>query len=692
MTEKCPKCGKEVENKANFCSNCGCPLTKTNLKDEKKQDSLKEEKETAVKEPVVTDVKSEPDEAIEWSELKDMSLGHVMELFNEQNNDTPEKDETESTKTDLSEEHIDEIEPSTSATNTDEATDLDAETSIETQEDKQAAKVSETIEKETIVFSETTPEKEDHQQEISMTANPVDPDHPELSTNETLQAYILAHKNDHSEQNEASINKADLEEAPTEETTLEDSESEEIVAADADKTEEVSAEALTTENQELPQEQEAVIDEGPLVEPETPVAPESKEEPFKFDEVPNFYSEEAATTVHEPENRPVEHSTPKKSYKKTTIAAAAIFAVAVGGWALYHQHQSAAEKKDTQTSVAPSTKDLVKQTQNQINNYYLTKEKVFIKPEMVGAQTTKIKENLEELKDADELDSLTKQYKELEAKRAKISQVNSLFDKPIIDGDKLSEANLAADQPIAFEKSKEIDAFNNLVNQALEQAQQQYDQLQKAKQAVAAIYQEDNATAALTRETYTTAKNEVDLVKSAELKKGLVTQLEQAEKVLVAAETAAQTTQVGPASPADTAGTTVTPSTEGVDPTNTTGSGAVDPNGFSAPNSDGVYTDPLYAVDPNDVADMSNPAWAWNPGIKEKVIATAIERGYIVEGGYRLEPAKIVNGEGYYNLYATNNQSPLLKGSPDGELNVYLVTINAKTGWFKGNASRNAGR
>ncbi|MGT9066337.1 cell division site-positioning protein MapZ family protein, partial [Enterococcus faecalis] len=82
-------------------------------------------------------------------------------------------------------------------------------------------------------------------------------------------------------------------------------------------------------------------------------------------------------------------------------------------------------------------------------------------------------------------------------------------------------------------------------------------------------------------------------------------------------------------------------------------------NGYTAPNSDGVYTSPLYAPDAADIADSSNPAWTWAPGVKEKVLDTVIARGYVVPGGYSLEPAKIVNGEGYYNRDATNNQSKL---------------------------------
>ncbi|WP_233407675.1 cell division site-positioning protein MapZ family protein, partial [Escherichia coli] len=69
-------------------------------------------------------------------------------------------------------------------------------------------------------------------------------------------------------------------------------------------------------------------------------------------------------------------------------------------------------------------------------------------------------------------------------------------------------------------------------------------------------------------------------------------------------------------------------------------------NGYTAPNSDGVYTSPLYAPDAADIADSSNPAWTWAPGVKEKVLDTVIARGYVVPGGYSLEPAKIVNGEG----------------------------------------------
>jgi hypothetical protein len=52
------------------------------------------------------------------------------------------------------------------------------------------------------------------------------------------------------------------------------------------------------------------------------------------------------------------------------------------------------------------------------------------------------------------------------------------------------------------------------------------------------------------------------------------------------------------------------------------------------------------------------------------VINICISRGYIASTGWYLNPVDIINGNGYYNLIAA-----------DGH---YLVTINCKTGWFRG--------
>nr|WP_246447858.1 cell division site-positioning protein MapZ family protein [Streptococcus pacificus] len=75
----------------------------------------------------------------------------------------------------------------------------------------------------------------------------------------------------------------------------------------------------------------------------------------------------------------------------------------------------------------------------------------------------------------------------------------------------------------------------------------------------------------------------------------------------------------------------------------------------------------------NDIiADVNNPGWVFNEGILERIVAVAQERGHISGNNYILERVNIINGNGYYNMF-----------KPDG---TYLFSINAKTGYFVGNA------
>lgn len=76
------------------------------------------------------------------------------------------------------------------------------------------------------------------------------------------------------------------------------------------------------------------------------------------------------------------------------------------------------------------------------------------------------------------------------------------------------------------------------------------------------------------------------------------------------------------------------------------------------------------------ISDSSNPAWEFNDGVLEQILATSRARGYITGNQYILERVNIINGNGYYNLYR-----------PDG---TYLYTLNCKTGYFVGNGSGHA--
>lgn len=77
--------------------------------------------------------------------------------------------------------------------------------------------------------------------------------------------------------------------------------------------------------------------------------------------------------------------------------------------------------------------------------------------------------------------------------------------------------------------------------------------------------------------------------------------------------------------------------------------------------------------DQGKIDDVNNPAWTFNPGVLETIIAVSQERGYVSGYQYILERVNIINGNGYYNLFR-----------PDG---TYLFSMNAKTGYFVGNGA-----
>ncbi|MGC3569793.1 hypothetical protein ACPTE7_15580, partial [Enterococcus faecalis] len=70
-----------------------------------------------------------------------------------------------------------------------------------------------------------------------------------------------------------------------------------------------------------------------------------------------------------------------------------------------------------------------------------------------------------------------------------------------------------------------IDPFDHLMNQAIDQANQQNNQLQKAKKAVEVIYKDGKTTNQLNRDTYQASKADVDKVTSDKLKKEQVKQV-----------------------------------------------------------------------------------------------------------------------------------------------------------------------
>ena len=565
-----------------------------------------------------------------------------------------------------SEETHDSVEESTPATEetpthsteeklaTDEAVNLEETTEETTTVEAETAEVSETVksEEETLTEISGTEVISTTSEEEIFSQPPIEDQ--DVTPNETLQAYIQAHRAD-----------TEMSENPLEETA----ETQEL---------ENSGEAVLTQA-ETPTESISDSEEGLT-------SAASLEAPSEADATEEKVSNSGVIPPMNAQPAPA----PKKPSKKVAFVALAVVLLAGGSaWAYHDQTQKAAAQEAAALTKKTDT------LKDELAAFYTTKEQVFIKPDMVTVSPEKLSKQVAEIKDSEEYSQLNKQIQTLKEKQQTIQQINQLFEAPIVNGNELKPAILAADQPISVKKLTGNDPFDQLMNQAIDQANQQYNQLQKAKKAVEVIYKDGKTTNQLNRDTYQAAKAEVDKVTSDKLKKELVKQVTTADQALTkveeeqkriaeeqaAAEQAKQAEEQAKQAAAakkENAKKEETAKTEA--------------NGYTAPNSDGVYTSPLYAPDAADIADSSNPAWTWAPGVKEKVLDTVIARGYVVPGGYSLEPAKIVNGEGYYNLYATNNQSKLLEGTTEKNVHMYLVTINAKTGWFKGNASRNAGQ
>ncbi|WP_086313022.1 hypothetical protein A5821_000600 [Enterococcus sp. 7F3_DIV0205] len=653
MTKQCPNCGTEIDKQENICPNCGYSFKEN----QEKEDTIETKKEhNEETEDTSNFLNKEQNENIEWSELKDMSIGHVMTMFNEQQPEEKAKEHEE----DVEKEPVSEAQP----TENNEIVS-EKELSKETDELVNTAALNQYINEhkndKPIVEETAKPEKTEEKLE---TEQQHEVSSEQSESNDKGLDEVKSNESDH--KSPESTDKEQLqvkENGPKEEITKFTKPTDESTQARP-----IGPKALPNKASEIPSKSK-------------------KPEEIEMDDAPIFFKdgEESTTAKNQFEKPSIEQTRPKeiknetmskstgKNYKKMSIILAAVIVLAGGSWFAYSQTQKRAATDD---QVTQKQDKLATQTEKELNSYFADAKHLFLKPEMVSVSPKTIKENLETLKDDPKYKELNALYKNVTDKQAAITKVNELFAQPIVDGSKLKDVALKADKKIDLARREEKDDFDKLLNQATDQAISQYDQLQKAKAAVAIFYQNNELTEALTRDNYTAAKSEVDKVKSEPLRKPLTEALAKADKSLTDSEAAiAQQQTIASQSQSQTSEAATNYQNNTTQPTN-----GVQPDAstFSAANADGIYTDPVYSVDANDVSDMSNPAWSWAPGIQEKVIATCIERGYITASGYSLQPARIINGEGYYNLYGSDNQ--------------YLVTINAKTGWFKGNASRNAGR
>lgn len=377
------------------------------------------------------------------------------------------------------------------------------------------------------------------------------------------------------------------------------------------------------------------------------------------------------------------------------LAAAVVLAAGGGGYA-YHQQQEQ-QKAQAQEQAAERAQAEAKSLQQAISALYLDEDHQFLKAGITQEELASLNSKL--VKTSVDKADLEKEFAEIKTKFQLQEDVNKLFQAPVIAGSELKkDVPIQPDSALDFELPTQETPFSKLLKEAVAEFKQQQKDLAAAKTALDPLIKEGKAVANPAEADYQKAQKLVAALLTSEQKEQLQAQLKTvqakitankaaaAQAAEAAANQAAQTT-------ADDAGTPVENNASDSTASGSTSGAATDNQGSSlpaeaspnmVPNTDNA---PILGSVASDIADSSNPAWTWAPGIKEQVLAICKERGYIVEGGYKLEPVRIENGEGYYNLFATNNQSALTQGMADDQLPLYLVTINCKTGYFRGNGN-----
>ncbi|WP_314068612.1 cell division site-positioning protein MapZ family protein [uncultured Vagococcus sp.] len=420
----------------------------------------------------------------------------------------------------------------------------------------------------------------------------------------------------------------------------------------------------------------------PMVEPIPEPTPEPQIEKFAAKEVipedpyetkadpasnDSFVSKKAPVASQSEMNEP---TPPKKNYNK--IIALVVLALLVIGGSVFGFTKYQAKKEADQVVAIKKEAALL---ENDLDKLYFNEEKVFLSENFDGDTLKELEGQVADFKEAKYVADLKPVVADLKERGDLLVSVNNLFKEPLIKGDKLVEGSVLKQAEAVVPKGieKPADKFEELVNKGLKVASDQVAANKKAKELVAKVYGDD-AKKEATRAQYDEAKGAVKSLKDSSLQKDYDTKLAKVDALIVAeekketqrkADEQAAAIAQAQASLTAQAPQTQTPQASG-----------------SQTNNQGTYRTGIALQ--NESSGTTYGDWSWGEGIQAKIINECIRRGYIVEGGYELRQRIIINGEAYYDLFATSTQSSLLKDRSESELPIYLVTINAKTGWFKG--------
>lgn len=684
-----------------ICPDCGHQLT---AEDQQIKESIEETNTDAAMQDKSTEDAVFPDtelnDPIEWSELKDLPLESVMELFEK----AEPEDDVSSTHDKVANKEKREQKKAT-VRETSETSGKNQEETLESKQKRRVAELKEIVDNEeensilsAYIKAHREDTKEEHAEELLKMIsekiaqeNKVEPEHEaEKDTEKDISGVNAAGKE--------SLKTNDLKtDIPEKTETLSEKQSEDEKSnglPEADKKEMLEkADKKATEsdgiNNEADAETQSASEDSTALEAKIEKEENQRElieaetEPITI--VPNT---EKTPQESNPEKKDLDKTQKKKSKKVPYLALAVVLLLGGGGWAYYDHHQ----KVEAEVAAEAKRQQQMEELHEKLAAFYTDDHHQFIRADMIHQDLSKLKNDLSSLKNEKGYSELETTYQDIQSKIRDIQKVNEWFIAPAIVDDHLADdIKLKADKEIQAIETDNTD-FGKLIQQAQTEAKNQYAELQTAKEKTAIVFKDGKVVDSATRDQYKTAKEAVEKVKNTDLSAQLNEQLQQVNKMLTdkekkeeeekkkaeeakkaAEEQAKQAAQAAAAAQAAQQAAVA--------------QAAQQEAASSTPSSSNSANQPIKSARASDIADASNPAWTWAPGVQSKVIATCIQRGYIVEGGYRLEKARIENGEGYYNLYATSTKSALMKGIGESALPFYIVTINCKTGWFGGNGS-----
>lgn len=651
MINKCPHCGFEPLEGKMVCPRCG--------------EEIKEN--IAGKLATIKENNRENNDSVKWSDFKDVSIGSVME---ESLNEATKEDDLADVNpilADYIKKHKDDYEE-------DESTPAVKQTKAEDKDEKIIAGNEEA--KEELSNFQSKNEEIDESKKDSRTyeKDTAPSEEPNEEQSEAPSEALNEEPSEESQKEAKTISETTVSKAAsvTKKTTTA---TDEIKVATS-KDEETEADHMLPKST-LPTKEQTDVDQD---KKEDAVLPSEASKIPKETE-----KNEIDPAALNDNNKPTTSKAPKKKWPYVLLAAVLVLGGGVGYYG-YDQSVKATAQKEQQQIEKQETV-----IQNQLADFYTDKQQQFVKADKTSDELTDLTAQVKELtqkasntETKDRAHHLTNEIGRIKEKIATVTRVNNLFESPIISGDQVKKDIAIKGDAINVEVLTAEDEFAKTINGVISEAKSQFNDLTSAQKAVAVVYADNKVKDKATRTQYQAAQKAVAKLVDGNQKQTLVANLKKVDAELGKEEAAAAKKKQEQAEAEAAANAAKKAQSTTSSQNSQAGSLPAEASPNMRPNTDNA---PIMATNPSAVADSANPAWVWNSGIQEKVIQTCIDRGYIVAGGYYLEPVTIENGEGYYNLYATNTQSSLLKGISAKALPYYIVTINCKTGYFRGNGN-----